>query len=342
MTKYLLSAGVAGVLALASAAQGPVAAQAPGPSKAGASTTPSAGRKAWTPPRAADGHPDLQGIWDYRSATPLERPAQFAGRETMTPEEVDAYEQRAAEREDGRPPDDPRTEQSVHPSWWLDYGKTVVKTRRTSLIVDPPDGKIPPFTADAKARIAARRAAAQSHGPADSPEDRSLFERCLTRGVPDGMLPGPYNNNMQLLQTPGYVVIFTEMIHDARIVPMDGRPHDGPEMRKWMGDSRGHWEGDTLVVDTTNFTNKTSFRGSGPALHVIERFTRVDRDTLEYRFTVDDPTTWTKPWTVAYPMVKTEGPIYEYGCHEGNYGLRDILSGARSEEKTATDAAKKQ
>jgi hypothetical protein len=317
------------------AAQAPANASTPGASRASsAARTPAV-------PRTPDGHADLQGIWDYRSATPLERPAQFAGRETMTAEEVDAYERRAAEREDGRPPDDPRTEQSVHPSWWLDYGKTVVKTRRTSLIVDPPDGRIPPLIAEAKERIAARRAAAQSHGPADSPEDRSLFERCLTRGVPDGMLPGPYNNNMQLLQTPGYVVIFTEMIHDARIVPMDGRPHTSADIRNWMGDSRGRWEGDTLVVDTVNFTGKTSFRGSGANLHVIERFTRLDADTLEYRFTVDDPSTWTKPWTVAYPMVRTEGPIYEYGCHEGNYGLLDILKGARSEERDGGAAAKK-
>jgi hypothetical protein len=334
---------VAGVIALTSPAHGLVGAQTPAnTANGGASQTAPAGRKAWTPPDTADGRPDLQGIWDYRSATPLERPAQFTGRETMTADEVDAYERRAAEREDGRPPDDPRTEQSVHPSWWLDYGKTVVKTRRTSLIVDPPDGKIPPLTADAKRRLAARRAAAQSHGPADSYEDRSLFERCLTRGVPDGMLPGPYNNNMQLLQTPGYVVIFTEMIHDARIVPMDGRPHGSPDIRKWMGDSRGHWEGDTLVVDTLNFTDKTSFRGSGANLHVIERFTRVDADTLEYQFTVDDPTTWTKLWTVAYPMVKTAGPIYEYGCHEGNYGLKGILAGARNEEQRAEEAARKQ
>ncbi|OLD12456.1 MAG: hypothetical protein AUJ01_16195 [Acidobacteria bacterium 13_1_40CM_3_65_5] len=165
-----------------------------------------------TLPRTPDGHPDLQGIWDYRSATPLERPKQFADKEFMTAEEVAAYEQRALEREDGRPPDDPRTEQSVHPAWWLDYGKTVVKTRRTSLIVDPPDGKIPPLTTEGQARAAARRAAARTHGPADSYENRGLFERCLTRGVPDGMLPGPYNNNLQVYQTPGYVVLFTEMI----------------------------------------------------------------------------------------------------------------------------------
>ena len=308
-----------------------------------ASPSPSAQTKKWTPPRTPDGHPDLQGIWDYRSATPLERPARFAGREFMTPAEVIEYERLALEREDGRPPDDARSlaEPSVHPVWWLDYGKKVVKTARTSLIVDPPDGKIPPQTSDAKERAAGRRVAARSHGPADSYENRSLFERCLTRGVPDGMLPGPYNNNMQLLQTPGHVVIFTEMIHDARVIPMDGRPHSSPTLRAWMGDSRGHWEGDTLVIDTINFTDKTSFRGSGANLHLVERFTRVDADTLEYRFTVDDQTTWTRPWTVAYPMVKTDGPIYEYACHEGNYGLKDILSGARSEEKAAEDATKK-
>jgi hypothetical protein len=257
----------------------------------------------------------------------------------MTADEVVAYERRAAEREDGRPPDDPRTEQSVHPAWWLDYGKTVVKGGRTSLIQDPPDGRIPALTPEAQQRLAARRAAARSHGPADSYEDRSLFERCITRGVPEGLLPGPYNNNMQLLQTPGYVVIITEMIHDARVVPIDGRPHDNPQMRRWMGDSRGRWDGDTLVVDTTNFTDKTSFRGSGANLHLIERFTRVDADTIEYRFTVDDPTTWTKPWTVAYPMVKTAGPIYEYACHEGNYGLVGILAGARAEERVAAEEA---
>jgi hypothetical protein len=297
-------------------------------------------KKPWTAPRTPDGHPDLQGIWDYRSATPLQRPQQFAGREFMTAEEAAEYERRAAEREDGRPPDDPRTEQSVHPSWWLDYGKTVVKTRRTSLIVDPPDGRIPPLTPEAQKRNAARRAEAAMHGPADSYENRSLFERCLTRGAPEGMLPGPYNNNLQLLQMPGYVVLFTEMIHDARIVPMDGRPHSAPTMRGWMGDSRGRWDGDTLVVDTVNFSDKISFRGSTGQLHLVERFTRLDADTLEYRFTVEDPDTWTRPWTVAYPMVRTTEKIYEYACHEGNYGLRNILSNARWEESEA--ARKKQ
>jgi len=143
------------------------------------------------------------------------------------------------------------------------------------------------------------------------------------------------------VQTPGYVVLFTEMIHDARVVPMDGRPHTSPNLRSWMGDSRGRWEGDTLVVDTINFTDRTNFRGSGANLHLVERFTRVDADTIEYRFTLDDPTTWTRPWTVAYPIVKTDGPIYEFACHEGNYGLRDILSGARYEERATEEAAKK-
>ena len=292
-------------------------------------------------PRMPDGHPDLQGIWDFRSATALERPARFAGREFMTPDEVVAYEQEAIAREDGRPPDDGRTEQSVHPVWWLDYGKTVVGSRRTSLIVDPLDGKIPALTPEGQKRNAARRAAARSHGPADSYEDRSLQERCITRGLPEVTLPGPYNNNMQIVQSPGYVLIFTEMIHDARVVPMDGRPHNSPDLRSWMGDSRGRWEGDTLVVDTINFTDRTNFRGSGANLHLVERFTRIDAGAIEYRFTLDDPTTWTKAWTVAYPIVKTDGPIYEFACHEANYGLKDILTGARYEEKAAEDADRK-
>ena len=288
-------------------------------------------------PRTPDGHVDLQGIWDFRSATALERPARFAGREFMTPDEVVAYEQEALEREDGRPPDDGRTEQSVHPVWWLDYGKTVVGSRRTSLIVDPPDGRIPALSPEGQRRSAERRAAARAHGPADSYENRSLQERCITRGLPEVTLPGPYNNNLQIVQTPAYVMLQTEMIHDARIVPMDGRPHADPALRSWMGDSLGRWEGDTLVIDTINFTDRTNFRGAGANLHLVERLTRQDADTIEYRFTVEDPTTWARPWTVSYPIVKTNGPIYEFACHEGNYGLRDILSGARYEEKLAEE-----
>ena len=309
-----------------------------------ASPSPSAQTKGGKLPRTPDGHPDLQGIWDFRSATPLERPARFAGREFMTPDEVVEYERLALEREDGRPPDDARSpqDQSVHPVWWLDYGKKVVKTARTSLIVDPPDGKIPAMTAEA----------AKSGWPRAAPRPeltgrptRTRTEACSSAAsraaCRTGCCPVPTTTTCRLLQTPGHVVIFTEMIHDARVIPMDGRPHASPTVRAWMGDSRGRWEGDTLVVDTINFTDKTNFRGSGANLHLVERFTRVDADTLEYRFTVDDPTTWTRPWTVAYPMVKTDGPIYEYACHEGNYGLRDILSGARWEEKHTEEAAKK-
>jgi hypothetical protein len=274
---------------------------------------------------------DIDGIWAFGTITPLERPGRFADKAILSAEEIEAYERLAAEREDGRPPDDGRSNPSVHAVWWLDYGKTVVETGQTSLIVDPPDGRIPPLTPEAKTRMAAAREA-RTHGPADGPEVRSLFERCLTKGLPEVMLPAGYNNNVQINVFPGYAVIFTEMIHEARIVPLDGRPHLPAHVRGWMGDSRGWWEGNSLVVETRNFTDKTSFRGSGANLHLLERFTRVDEDTLEYRFTVTDPTTWTRPWTVAYPMSKTDGPIYEYACHEGNYGLRNILRYARIEE----------
>jgi hypothetical protein len=254
-------------------------------------------------PRTPDGHVDLQGIWDFRSATALERPARFAGREFMTADEVIAYEQEALEREDGRPPDDGRTEQSVHPVWWLDYGKTVVGSRRTSLIVDPADGKIPPLSAEGQRRSAERRAAARTHGPADSYENRSLQERCITRGLPEVTLPGPYNNNLQIVQTSAYVMLQTEMIHDARIVPMDGRPHNDPALRSWMGDSRGRWEGDTLVIDTTNFVEDHHWIHdrlgipASDALHIVERIRMTNAGKqLEIEYTLTDPKTWEGDW----------------------------------------------
>jgi hypothetical protein len=290
--------------------------------------------KPWTAPRTPDGRPDLQGVWDYRTATPLERPPEFAAKEFLTDEEIAEYERRAAARPDGRPPDDGRSDPSVHPPWWLDYGHRVVGTRRSSLIVDPPDGRIPPLTGDAQKRAADRRAAAKGRGPADSPEDRSSWERCITRGLPEGMLPAGYNNNLQFLQTPSYIVMVSEMIHDARIVPTDGRPHAPATLRSWMGDSRGRWEGETLVIETTNFSAKSNFRGASEHLRLIERFTRVAADTIDYRFTVEDPTTWTRPWTVTFPLVKSDGLIYEYACHEGNYGLQNILKNARATEKS--------
>ena len=284
----------------------------------------------WTPPLTPWGAPDLQGIWDYKTATPLERPPEFEGREFLTDEEVAVYERRAVTRSDGRPPDDPRSAPSVHAPEWLDYGKSVVGTKRTSLIVDPPDGRMPALSPEGERRDAARRRARQGRGTADSYGDRGLWERCITRGLPTGMMPAGYNNHVQLLQTPDAVVIFSEMIHDARIVPLGDRPHLGDDIRQWLGDPRAWWDGDTLVVETTNFSEKSHFRGAGADLRLVERFTRVDPETVTYEFTVADPTTWTTAWTVTFPLTKSVGPLFEYACHEGNHGLLNILTVARS------------
>jgi hypothetical protein len=290
--------------------------------------------KNWTGPHTPDGQPDLQGLWTNATITPLERPKELTGKEKFTEQEAAEYEKRVLEetnkdRRDGSPEAD--VGRAYNDAWW-DRGTKVVPTLRTSIVVDPPDGKVPALTAEAQ-KAAAARAAVLQRLPA-GPEDRGLPERCIlwpTAGPP--MLPSAYNNNYQILQTPGYVVIFIEMIHDVRIIPLDGRPHLPGHIRQWMGDPRGHWEGNTLVVDTTNFSGKNPFRGSDGNLHLIERFTRIDPDTILYRFTVDDPTAFTKPWTGEAPMTKTPGPLYEYACHEGNYAMTNILSGARAEEK---------
>jgi hypothetical protein len=278
--------------------------------------------------RTPDGHPDLQGVWDFRTATPLERPPEFAELEFLNDHDVAAVERRAAERLRVHGPNDRFLNT---PPWWLDFGTRVVGTRRSSLIVDPPDGRIPPMTATGmKRQTDLVRARAAAHGP----EGLTPWDRCITRGLPEAMLPNAYNNNLQLVQTPGYVVITTEMIHEARIVPVDGRRHLSQKLRSWNGDSRGRWERDTFVVETTNFSDKANFRGAGENLHLVERFTRLDAGTIEYRLTVQDPTTWTAPWTVAFSLVKTDGPIYEYACHEANYSMWNILSIARAEEET--------
>jgi hypothetical protein len=289
--------------------------------------------KNWTASHTPDGQPDLQGIWSNATITPFERPKELAGKEFFTEAEVAEYEKRVLEesnkdRRDGSPEAD--VGRAYNDSWW-DRGTKVVPTRRTSIVVDPPDGKIPPLTAEAQKAVSARTAVLQR--PAGGPEDRGLPERCIlwpTAGPP--MLSSAYNNNYQILQTPGYVVIFIEMIHDVRIIPLDGRPHLASNIRQWMGDPRGHWEGNTLIVDSTNFTAKNPFRGSDRNLHLIEQFTRIDPDTILYRFTVDDPTAFTRGWTGEVPMTRTPGPIYEYACHEGNYSMTNILSGARAEE----------
>lgn len=294
----------------------------------------------WTPPRTPDGHPDLQGIWSNAIITPLERPAEFAGKPVLSEQEAAAYEKQILQRNDVDRRDAVGTEADVARAYnesWYDRGSTVVKTRRTSLIVDPPDGRIPPLTPEAQRRAAERAEARRLH-PADGPEDRALNERCIltvTTGPP--MLPGPYNNNYQIVQTPDAILILTEMVHDTRIIAMNGRSHLPPTIRQWKGDSIGHWEGNTLVVDTTNFTDQTNFRGSGENLHLVERFTRVDADTLQYEFTVDDPASFTRPWTAAMTSTKTEGPILEYACNEGNYAMRNLLSAARAEEKKAAE-----
>jgi hypothetical protein len=291
--------------------------------------------KTWTPPRTADGQPDLEGVWTNPTLTPLERPDEFAGKEFLTEKEAADYVNRTLQRvsSDRR---DGGAQVDVNRSYnefWRDRGNNLVADRRTSLIVDPPDGKIPPFTPAARERVEKARTWIEAHAT-DGPEGRSMPERCLawaTAGPP--MLPGPYNNETQIIQGPGYVAIVNEMIHDVRLIPLDGRPHVNSEIREWMGDSRGHWEGDTLVVDTTNFSDEYSFRGSDRNMHLTERFTRVSPDVIQYEFTVDDPTAFTKPWTARIPFNKTSERVYEYACHEGNYALTDILAGARAAER---------
>jgi hypothetical protein len=293
------------------------------------------------------GDPDLQGTWDFTTIAPLQRPAEFAGREYLTEDEAAAIEKRinqqrfeTEERSPGslgavpRPESDPGIDNL---GWWREpNGRRLVRTRRTSLVVDPPDGRIPPLTAQAeliaKARADARE---RSHEAADLP----LAERCImgfNSGPP--MVPGPYNNLVQIVQGPGGVVVVNEMVHDARIVPLDGRRHAGGAIRLWAGDSRGRWEGDTLVVETSNFTDNGTGTFGLPGLAsrnmtLVERFTRLDDRQLTYRFTVQDPSVWARPWTAEVPMARIDGFVMEYGCHEGNDGLANILAGARASEK---------
>jgi hypothetical protein len=284
---------------------------------------------------------DLQGIWTNASVTPLERPLELAGKEFFTVAEAAAYEKQARERTDAdrREGDAEADLATGYNDIFWERGRKVVSTRRTSLVVDPRDGRIPPLTAEAQKNAAARDEARRLR-PADGPEDRSLDDRCIVRrtsGPP--MLPAGYSNNYQFVQTSDYVAILVEMIHDVRIIPFDTRPHLSGKIRQLLGDSRGRWEGNTLVVDTSNFTNKTNFRGSGANLRVTERFTRVDSSTLLYQFTVDDPESFTRPWSGEIPMKKIDGPIFEYACHEGNYSMAYILNAVRAEERATAGAA---
>ena len=295
-------------------------------------TSGSAGAQAL---RTLDGQPDLQGIWSFATITPLERPADLAGKEFFTEQEAVEYEKQTRERNDKDRRDGPAEADvgRAYNDFWWDPGTKVVKTRRTSLVIDPKDGRIPPMTAAARERQTERQAANREH-EFDGPENRPLPERCLIlQGAGPPITPTAYNNNTQIVQGPGYVAINIEMGHEVRIIPLDGRPHLAGNIRQWKGDSRGHWEGDTLVVETTNLSNQSPFRGSSENMKLTERFRRLDANTLLYQFTVDDPATWTKPWTVEIPITKTSGPVFEYACHEGNYGMLGALAGARAEEK---------
>ena len=282
-------------------------------------------------PRTPWGAPDLQGTWDYRTITPLERPREVNGREFYTEEEAAKLEGRAGRRMDGPP-------ESIQPGlnhaqYLTDPGRMLADGNRTSLIVEPADGRIPALTAEGKARLARQPNRAASGAAISSWLDRGNQERCITYGLPTASLPTLYNNNIMIVQTPDTAVIVHEMIHEARVIPLDGRPALSSKIGQWIGTSRGHWEGDTLVVETTNFSGQNIYRGSTTGLHLVERYTRVGKDRLELRLTVSDPTTWEKPWTVLLPMRPTEGELIEYACHEGNYAMKNLLEVARDEEK---------
>ncbi len=281
--------------------------------------------------------PNLEGVWSFATLTPFERPPELAAKPHFTDEEAARFEADVMSRNDRDRRDGGAAVDAARgvADYWFDRGTHVASVdgrKLTSLVVDPPDGRVPALTPEGRARAAARDADNRAH-PADGPENRSLQERCLSFNAGPPINLGPYNNYVQIFQTRDAVVVFTEMIHDARIVWTDGRPHAPAAIHSWLGDSRGRWQGDTLVVDTTNFTDKTNFRGSGSKLHLTERFRRVNATTLHYEYTVDDPETFTRPWTAVLPMTKTDERIYEYACHEGNYALPDILRGARFQER---------
>jgi len=311
---------------------------------------------AYKTPRTPWGHPDFQGLWSNDTFTPLQRPAALAQKEFFTEEEAARLEK--ALRADGVDPlagnllanlldtkeDNDRVEQGktdIHYDnalWLTENHRKGLASLRTSLIFDPPTGRIPALTPEAQKREQARVAALKGH-QFDDPESRSMAERCIIwphEGPP--LIPAPYNANLEIFQTPTYVIIVQEIIHNARIIPLDGRPHISPAIRQLSGDSRGRWEGDTLVVDSSNFTGRTRFQNSTETLHVTERFTRTDAETIDYRFTVEDPNTWTRPWSAAIPMAKTNNRLFEYACAEGNHDLANLLRIGRSTERDATSS----
>ena len=285
------------------------------------------------------GDPDLEGIWTNATLTPLQRPPELASKEFLTPEEAAQFQRSRIEQTNADRPLPPG-QVGAYNDVFFERGTSIVRSRRTSLVVDPPDGRIPALTPDAQKKVEARQKR-EAVSPADGPEDRWLTERCILFGATVPMLPEPYNNNYRIIQSPGFVTILVEMNHDARIIPLDGRAHLASGIQQWTGDSRGRWEGTTLVVETTNlkFNHQSRFgvgylNGlSDERLRVVERFTIADANTLTYRATVEDPSVFVRPWTVEVSMARTAGPLFEVGCHEGNYGMFNILSGHRAEER---------
>ena len=296
------------------------------------------------------GDPDLQGTWTNTTTTPLQRPTDLADKAFLTVEEHAVRDQQVAlsvDLDNRYPEGDAGTPVSVgaYNNYWMERGTL---SARTSLIIDPPDGRLPPMTPEEQALQNRGHVSTFSSSRFDSVKDFNALDRCISRGMPGAMMPGFYNHNYQILQTPDYVVVFVEMVHDARIIPLDGRPHAPAAVRQWIGDSRGRWEGNTLVVESTNFADKVNGRqelghtqgggtvfGGDENLRLIERFTRVSQDTIDYEFTVVDPTVWETTWTASLPMTAIDGPLFEYACHEGNYAMENILAGARAEEETA-------
>jgi hypothetical protein len=336
--------GIAALLALVVIllAPAPAAAQAqkasaPAAPKAAASTKP------WTAPKTPDGQPDLQGYWTNNSYTPLERPNGVT-KDFYTPAELVEANKKAAEREEEQTV--PGTVADVHydfTQFGLDRSQTrLTGNLRTSVIVEPANGKLPPVTSEGQKRAADRAAERKKQGAQyDQVQNIPLGSRCVYSNAGPPMLPPGYNPAYEILQSKDTVTILIEMLHEARVIPLDGRPHAPEGYRSWLGDSRGHWEGDTLVVETTNFNDKAAFRGASENMKVIERFTRVSDDAIRYEFTVHDPSTWEIPWKGEMPFVKINGPVFEHACHEGNYGVANTLKAVRMEEKKAAEEAAK-
>jgi|KBSSwiStaDraftv2_1062776.scaffolds.fasta_scaffold101492_2 hypothetical protein len=300
-------------------------------------------------PRTPWGDPDLQGGWTSQSelGVPFERPKEFGTRQELTDEEFAKSSDRLrAERDRDNAEFDLETADRSNagavgsatspPPHWLERGNP---SRRTSMVIDPPDGRVPEITADARARIQRQVRGSFGNGPWNGPKDFTLYDRCITRGVPGSMFPAVYNANTRIVQGPGFVAITYEMIHETRIIPVDGRDHIGSTIRQYHGDSRGRWEGDTLVVDARNFSDATNYRGSGKDLHLVERFTRVGANDLRYEVTVEDATTFAKPWTAALNLKTQPEEMFEYACHEGNHAMFNMLSAARAAEKAAADSS---